>query len=731
MTSTPQPIAWQHLRYVLVLFAPLWLGSTALFTVAGIGYSLISSTTWTASQPMVLRDETTGAVERLGRFTSQTELKAAQETTLEVASNLEVVSAALKKIGPPNGKPNDKWPSASLVADTAKRLVNITAPQGGEFGGSDMIYLQVEQATPQRSEQFCAALFTSLTEQMGRVRQVRADSMIGELTHARDLARTRLQAVQDQVREIEVQFGSDLGELRNLTEAINGEGANRRVIEETNKELQDAELQLENLYSLREFVQRGLQDPSQLLVSGSDLLEKQPSLQRLKDGLIDAQLARSQLSGNMRPEHPRIRTAEIAEAAILKAIKEEFASVLQSMERMIRLEQDRVARLTAKRQDLNDRLDRLAEVRTPYSQLSSEAKHRTQALEQAERALTDAEASSSAAMSVSLIAKLGPITVSDTPNGPSAKMLAMGGGAAGLIFGLGLVFLAAPGPRQPAFGRRWSDRLMNRRATDRATDHAPDRVEEPVNPLAAAAEFISFRRRASDRLPPGETAAATSIPASGDRRKSDRAAKAQPAVDPAPSDVVEPQAVATTDPVPAPAASPEVSPPAAIEGSSPSRPTGHHEQRAPEQRHSERRDRRAGGQSAQRPSHSAPPQRSAPLTQRAVQTQPLPPPPPAAAAPYPSSAPQPPPVPHPASAPMTASHPSTRTATVSQTRPARPPQRHGGDPAYHGQQGVPPYGQGGPMAPPSHDDPESALTSTQHMSHPPGYPELPPPPRRS
>jgi len=497
MSNINQPIAWKHLRYVLILFSPLWIGSAILFAVAGLGYSMISRDYWSASQPMVLRDEATGAVDRLGRFASQTELKAAQETILEMARNLEVVTAALKQIGSPTGKSSTNWPTAATVASTAKRLVNVRAPRGGEFGGSDMFYLQVEQDSPERALEFCEALFDSLTQQMRQVRQVRADSLIAELTHAKALAQERLKTAADSMREIEVKFGSDLGELRNLTETINGEGANRRAVEDTIKELQIAELELEKLHSLKVFLTRGLSDPNHLLVSGADLLTRQPSLQRLKDGLIDAQLSRSKLSGNMRPDHPKIKTAEIAELAIIQAIKEEIGSVLQSMEPVLKIETERVERLTAKQDNLEGRLGRLADIRTKYSRYASEVKHRTTLLEQAERSLTDAEASRSAAVSTNLVAKLGPVTVSENPNGPSAKILAFGGGAAGMIVGLGMVFLVAPGPQQPSFGRRWSDRMRNGRSTDQpvSTDDA--------NVATSSPSSVVDRRSGGAAKPPG------------------------------------------------------------------------------------------------------------------------------------------------------------------------------------------------------------------------------------
>ncbi|MEP1645816.1 MAG: hypothetical protein ABJK10_16645, partial [Rhodopirellula bahusiensis] len=86
------PIPWKHIRNILVLFAPVWGGAAVLFGVLGLGTALFSSDRWAARQPLVLRDEATGAVDRLGRFSSQTDLKAAQETLLEMARNPEVVA---------------------------------------------------------------------------------------------------------------------------------------------------------------------------------------------------------------------------------------------------------------------------------------------------------------------------------------------------------------------------------------------------------------------------------------------------------------------------------------------------------------------------------------------------------------------------------------------------------------------------------------------------------------
>ncbi|MGV3486535.1 MAG: hypothetical protein ACO1RT_19110 [Planctomycetaceae bacterium] len=468
MSTQPAPVPWKHIRYVLILFAPLWLGAMLLFAVTGALYSIGSRDYWTATQAMVLRDEANGAVDRLGRFNSQTELKAAQETTLEMARNHEVVRSALKTIGPPKGGKDPAWPSNEVVSTVAKKRVNLRAPQGGEFGGSEMIYLQVEETSPDRAAAFCNAIYAALSQQMREVRRVRADSMIAELTHARDLAKQNLDEATGRMREIEVNFGSDLGELRNLSEAITGDGANRRALEETIRELQIAELELEKLEALYQLLEQALRDPRHLVVSGGEMLTRQPSLQRLKDGLIDAQLRRSQLAGSLTEDNPKMKASLAAEQEIRQAMQTEIVLVIHSMQPVLEVERDRVERLQAKQQNLQRRLDRLAEGRSTYAKIAADVKHRTTLLEESQRVLAEAEASRSASLSTNLLARLGPVATGNLPNGISTSMMTAGSAAAGLIFGLGMVFLVSPGPNQSRFGRRWSDMLGGRRASDQS-----------------------------------------------------------------------------------------------------------------------------------------------------------------------------------------------------------------------------------------------------------------------
>ncbi len=464
------PIPWKHVRNVLVLFAPLWGGTMLFFGVMGLVYALISSDVYSARQPLVVRDEATTSIDRLGRFASQTDLKAAQETILEMTQNPEVVAAALRQIGPSSGRADESWPTAELIDRIATKDINLVAPKGSEFGNTEVVYLQVKANSQQRAIELCRAMFDNLTEQLRHVRRVRADSVIEELTHARDLAARNLDDISARLREIEIEFGADLGDLRNLNDTISGDGTNRRTLEETTREAQAVELELEKMESLYAVLVAGAEDPQQLLISGSDLLESQPSLQRLKDGLIDAQLAASQLAGTYTAENPKRQAAMATEYEIKQRMQQETVAALKAMVPTLRLQRERLSRMKTREEGLRKRLDHLATIRTDYSKIDADVKHRTETLGNAERALSEAKATRSAALSTNLIAELGPPQATENPVGPGGSTLTIGSMMAGLIFGLGAVFLIAPGPTEIRGGRRWSDYLgAGRRNSDSAS----------------------------------------------------------------------------------------------------------------------------------------------------------------------------------------------------------------------------------------------------------------------
>ncbi|OYP35832.1 hypothetical protein CGZ80_10575 [Rhodopirellula sp. MGV] len=485
-----------------MLFAPLWIGAVIVFGFLGGVYALFSKDVYSARQPLVVRDEATRAVDRLGRFASQTELKAAQETILEMAQNREVVAAALRQIGPPEGADSATWPTISDVDGAIKKSVNILAPQGAEFGNTEVVYLAVKAESPERAISFCQAMFDNLTKHLRDVRRVRADSVIIELSHARDLAKANLDRVASQIHEIEVQFGADLGELRKLNDTYGGDSNLRRILETTKEQQRVAELDLKKMQALYDLLVASSKDPQRLLISGGDLLTSQPSLLRLKDGLIDAQLKSSQLSGVYTMLNPKRKAAIATEHEIRERIMQETVSVIAAMEPSLKLQQVELDKLNNRVNDLSRKLEMLATARTSYAEIDAELTQRTEQLAAADQRLADARANRSAALATSLVAELGPPQVSENPLGPGTVTTTMGAMMAGLIFGLGTVFLIAPGPAQSHGRRRWSDHVQtqnrrvgdqsdqSRRATDQRQSHPMTRKDDLVANSSSVTNLI-------------------------------------------------------------------------------------------------------------------------------------------------------------------------------------------------------------------------------------------------
>jgi uncharacterized protein involved in exopolysaccharide biosynthesis len=204
-----------------------------------------------------------------------------------------------------------------------------------------------------------------------------------------------------------------------------------------------------------------------LIATPNALLKSQPALGRLKEGLVDSQLATSRLLAKMSEDHPHVQAAAAAENLIRHQLHDELEIAIRGLKSDIRVRTALIGSREEQLADVTARLDNLAGMRARYNNLLEQKHHQAEVLDRAQKNLAEARASQTGARSASLIARLdGPVT-GDLPLGPGKKIIALGGFAGGLTFGLGLVFLSTPmGQRQ---GRRFSDmlgHLPGRRKTD-------------------------------------------------------------------------------------------------------------------------------------------------------------------------------------------------------------------------------------------------------------------------
>lgn len=470
--ATPlQQTAFSLLKAFRTYFL-LWVLPTILFTSAALIYSTIRQRSWQASQALVVRDEA-AALDRQGRFDSIDSMQAFQETLLEVARSPIVVTGALKELGhPANVLASKQWPSANDV-ESLQDEISVSAPKGSQFGRTEVIYLMVKASSRQEAMRRTQVVCDQLEKHLGDLRSARAGSVIQELQDACSLAQKDQDAATDRLAEMESEVGSDLGELRVLNQSGSGDSNLRTALNQIKTEIRQVRAVYDAQQQQRELLERAQANPDALLGTPGRLLESQTALKRLKDGLVDAQLRTSDLSGRMSPGHPLVKAAIHAEEAVRQNLRGELATALQGIDADLRITRSHRDELTKQQKDLQSRLDGLAGMRAKYSVLVEDVQQRNNILEERKKKLAEARATENASQSASLITRFQEPQGSDDPIGPGNAVVIGAGFCGGLMTGVGFVFLVAPiGPSSR--GRRLSDYLgFGRRNSDRTTSDGP------------------------------------------------------------------------------------------------------------------------------------------------------------------------------------------------------------------------------------------------------------------
>ena len=475
------PVVRSLIRGVVV-WAPLWVSTTVLFGAMGLVYAFfLKHDTYLASQALLVRDEATGAVMRLGRFQSQAEMKAAQETILEMAKSQQVVRDALITVGPPKGFSSwlswSEFPSKDQVEEVAKSSISVHAPKGTEFGVTEVIYMDVKANARDEALAMSKALTDALESRLQQVRKARADGVLAELIYARDSAKRELADSTSRLHEIESEAGSDLSDLRGMTDSIAGAATSRAELDQAKNDLRQAEINKQSLLADRDMLVRATQDPTSFIVAPGTILNSQPGLKRLREGLVDAQLNGSQLTGKFTENHPSVVASQSAQSSIVKRFTEELKASIAGVESDISLVEGRIQRLEAQKKSAQVRLAKLADSRAPYANLLSEVKSKAGTLESSERELAEVQAARDSSVSTSLLTRLDSPMVSDRPIGPGRLTITALCTIAGFVFGLGIVFAVTPIDASPIFGRRTVDRERGRRDADLLRSPEPSSVK--------------------------------------------------------------------------------------------------------------------------------------------------------------------------------------------------------------------------------------------------------------
>jgi uncharacterized protein involved in exopolysaccharide biosynthesis len=494
-------------------YAAVWSGAAAVCGAVALVFAITRPMVWQATQAILIRDEARGGPSHPGRFETADALEAAQDTIIQLARNQNVVAQALAEAGRPDGSDSGaEWPTEDAVR-AAQEGISVAPPKGIEPGKSEVLYVSARGSSRQESVRLATAVCNQLRRRLQEVQQARAQSMIDELEQAETIARAVLDDATRRLEAVERSVGPDLGELRTLNESGAGDSNLRSALNQIQEEWRAARSRHEADQERLRLLSEAREDEERLLAAPQRLFEDFSALKRLKDGLVDAQIRTANLSGKMSPEHPEVQAAQAAEREIARQVDAELENVLTGLAADLEVSAAQMESLAAQAADVESRLTRLADLRARYANLVAEAQHANDLVVQAGKDLAEARARHLAALESSLITPLDEPDAGPAPLGPGTATIVLGGLGAGLVLGLGAVFLIAPGGRK--WGRRWSD-LVNRGR--RASDREAAQSVQPSTPRPAGVERRVAGRRAADRSiadrkeaesPPPEPATAT------------------------------------------------------------------------------------------------------------------------------------------------------------------------------------------------------------------------------
>lgn len=425
-----------------------WIIPTVALTALACVYSVVRSNTWEASQALIIREEANTAQRRPGSFADVNEMKTVQETILELVRSKSVLRDTLVAIGPGAGKTAEAtWPTERDIAELRERI-KMTPPNGAEFGKTEVFYLKVRDKDRGRAVALAEEVCRQLQHGFQSLRDSKLQSVTDELARAVSMAETDLATATKQLGKLEGVVGVDLAELRMLHVGTTSGSDLRQKLVEIQNEIRINDADLARHKQLLVVLKAAQKDPGRLLATPNTLLVALPSVRRLKDGLVDAQLETSKLIGTMSLDHPLVQASKSAEAEISQSLHEEMAVAIKGLEVEVKLTDERLAALKKQLATDEGRLQRLASLRAEYANLVAMTENRTALLETARRNLSDAQAGRASANSVSLISRIDTPDTGINPIGPSKKTIAGAGLLGGLMVGLGIVFLTT-GPTPP------------------------------------------------------------------------------------------------------------------------------------------------------------------------------------------------------------------------------------------------------------------------------------------
>lgn len=481
-----------------------WIVPTVACTILALVYALFMSRYWEASQGLMVRPEvSSSSTNEIGKFADLYQMRTFQETILELAKSPQVIAETLKAVELAETGTQPSEPDAEQIEKLRKRL-SLLPPGGAEFGKTEVCYLQVKDTDRERALRLVAEFGRQIDKRLYILRTNKSRSLSNELEQQVQLAEAALEKETVRLAAFESQVGADLGELRMLNASNSGQSDLRQQAVRLNEERRAAELATREAEQLLTVLKAARDEPEQLIAMPSSLLVSQPTLRRLKDGLVDAQLRAARLGGTRTADHPQVQAAKASVEFIRHDLHKELEVAIRGVKVEMELGKARMEQIGKQHQSALARLGRLAELRAGYANHTSAVENSRLVLDQAQKQLGQVSSQLAAASTSSLITPIDQPETGPYPGGPGRASVVLVGTFAGFALGMGWLFLTInPNPQTG------SSELINEYA-DR-----PMEQEEPSTPttveVAPTPRVSPTPRATPSSLPPAVAAKVAEI----------------------------------------------------------------------------------------------------------------------------------------------------------------------------------------------------------------------------
>ncbi len=445
----PAGLTFRDVVSYLIHYPKRWLIPAAVVALAVAVYAVLKPNVYEASLALMMRNEVSTDPQSPGKFRHDDEMKISEETVMEVAGSRAVLERALKQVGPPaDARIVGVWPSDETI-EALRAAIKVAPPKGAEFGKTEIFYLKAADRDPRRAMALVEAIYEQLKSNLGEIRDERARGIVAELEKVVSVAETDLAQGTQKLKQMEKETGADLIELRMVYQGTAMDGELNKTLAVGQGELRLLKTtQAANKEMLR-LLLAAQRDPQQLVAAPGPLLESQPTLRQLKQGLVEAQLRASVLAGTVTEDHPQLGVARRAEQDIKRVIFREAGAAAKGLEADIEVMDSRIKTAEEQLNQQKARVERLAALRAEYSNLVDHVEHRRAEMDQAKHLLADTRANQSSSRSSSVVNRIGDPDRPTSPMGPSRATIGLLGLAGGLLTGLAILYLTVPSRLSP------------------------------------------------------------------------------------------------------------------------------------------------------------------------------------------------------------------------------------------------------------------------------------------